>query len=87
MPAPKKPNLRELILAKLAALPPRHKTWFDRLDPESKELVVGLKREWLEGVHKTSAIRLAELIATTLRESGESNVGTQGVVAWLRKPI
>lgn len=83
--SPKRLSLMEQVVAKVKATPPRHKTWFDRLDESQREECLDIKRAWLAGDIKSSAIKLAEHISSTLRESGFSTVGTQGVAQWLRK--
>lgn len=81
----RKTSLKESIVAKVNAAPPRHRTWFDKLEDDAKAELVEVKSEWLAGELKSSAIRLAEHISATLKEAGVSTVGSQGVVEWLNR--
>lgn len=84
---PKKASdLKAAIVERVKATPPRHKTWFDKLDDDHRAAVLEIKRDWLAGTLKSSAIGLAEHISVSLREAGVSTVGIQGVVQWLRRP-
>lgn len=78
-------TLKDRVLAKVAATPPRHKTWVDRLDESHRTECEEIKQSWLAGEIKSSAIKLAEHISSSLREAGASTVGIQGVSQWLRK--
>ena len=82
--SPKRLSLTEKVLEKVAASPPRHKSWFDRLDDGYKAELLELRRAWQAGEIKSSAVRLADHISTTMREAGVSTIGMQGVVNWLK---
>jgi len=77
-------TITEKVLEKVKATPPRHKTWFDRLDASHQSELADIRRGWQAGDIKSSAVKLASHISTTLREDGISTVGIQGVLQWLR---
>lgn len=83
--SPKRLSLMDQVLAKVKATPPRHKTWFERLDVSHRDECLEIKKAWLAGDIKSSTVKLAEHISSTLREAGISTVGIQGVAQWLRK--
>lgn len=83
--SPRKLTLTERVIERVKAMPQRHKTWFERLDADVKSELSDIKKSWVAGEIKSSALRLAEHISASLRESGISTVGHQGVINWLKK--
>jgi hypothetical protein len=80
-----KKSLTGLVRASVEARGPRHKTWFERIDPEHQKELLAIKRSWREGALKSSALRLAEDISRSCRELGISTIGKQGVIQWLQR--
>jgi hypothetical protein len=59
--------------------------WWDRVDPKHLDELQALKRAWQSGELGTRKKTLARSISNNMRARGISNVGTQGVLAWLEK--
>ena len=82
------PPSRSLADAIRAAVPPparRTLCWYERLPPELLAELEEVKREYRAGTLKASKTGLAMTISTQLRLRGLSDVGRQGIEAWLRK--
>ena len=82
------PPSRSLADAIRAADPPparRTLCWDERLPPELLAELEEVKREYRAGTLKASKTGLAMTISTQLRLRGLSDVGRQGIEAWLRK--
>ena len=60
-------------------------TWYERLAPEHREELDAIKAEWLAGDLGSRKKTVARAIAENMRSRGISNVGMQGVIAWLEK--
>jgi hypothetical protein len=65
----------------------RHKptTWYERLSQEHREELDAIKAEWVAGDLGTRKKTVARAIADNMRTRGISDVGMQGVIAWLEK--
>jgi hypothetical protein len=60
-------------------------TWYERLAPEHREELDAIKAEWMAGELGSRKKTLARALAENMRVRGISNVGMQGVIAWLEK--
>jgi hypothetical protein len=60
-------------------------TWYERLAPEHREELDAIKAEWAAGELGTRKKTLARALAENMRTRGISDVGMQGVIAWLEK--
>ncbi len=60
-------------------------TWYERLAPEHREELDAIKAEWQSGELGTRKKTLARALADNMRSRGISDVGMQGVIAWLEK--
>jgi hypothetical protein len=60
-------------------------TWYERLAPEHREELDAIKAEWMAGELGTRKKTLARALAENMRSRGISDVGMQGVIAWLEK--
>ena len=60
-------------------------TWYERLAPEHREELDAIKAEWMAGDLGSRKKTVARAIAENMRSRGISNVGMQGVIAWLEK--
>lgn len=81
----KKSSLTDSIKA---ALPRRWQgfaPWHERIDPEVLGELKKLRAEWQSGEIATGAKTLATVIAKRLNEEKFSTIGTQGVLAWLKR--
>lgn len=60
-------------------------TWYERLSKEQREELDVIKAEWVAGDLGTRKKTVARAIADNMRTRGISDVGMQGVIAWLEK--
>jgi hypothetical protein len=60
-------------------------TWYERLSPEHREELDAIKAEWKSGELGKRKKTLARALADNMRTRGISDVGMQGVIAWLEK--
>ena len=60
-------------------------TWYERLAPEHREELDSIKAEWMAGELGNRKKTVARALAENMRSRGISNVGMQGVIAWLEK--
>jgi hypothetical protein len=60
-------------------------TWYERLAPEHREELDAIKAEWTAGELGSRKKTLARALAENMRSRGISDVGMQGVIAWLEK--
>ena len=71
-----------------AALPRRWQgfaPWHERIDPAVLEELKKLRAEWQSGELVIGCKTLATVIAKRLNDEQLSNIGTQGVLAWLKR--
>jgi len=59
------------------------KRWHEKLAPKHAQELAAIKAAWRAGELGTRKKTLARNISTRLRERGISEVGEQGVIAWL----
>jgi hypothetical protein len=57
--------------------------WLERLSPEHRAEIEGIKRDWLAGVFYSSGLSLARSIVENCRARGIPTCGPDGVRAWL----
>jgi hypothetical protein len=60
-------------------------TWYERLAPEHREELDAIKADWVAGVLGKRKKTVARALAENMRVRGISDVGMQGVIAWLEK--
>jgi hypothetical protein len=60
-------------------------SWYERLAPEHRAELDAIKSEWKAGELGSRRKTLARALAENMRVRGISNVGEQGVIAWLEK--
>jgi hypothetical protein len=60
-------------------------TWYERLAPEHREELDAIKAEWTAGELGSRKKTVARALAENMRVRGISDVGMQGVIAWLEK--
>jgi hypothetical protein len=60
-------------------------TWYERLAPEHRAELDAIKAEWKSGELGSRKKTLARALAANMRSRGISDVGMQGVIAWLEK--
>ena len=60
-------------------------TWYERLAPEHCEELDAIKAEWMAGELGSRKKTVARALAENMRTRGISDVGMQGVIAWLEK--
>ena len=59
------------------------KRWYERVAPEHQAELVAIKAAWQAGELGKRKKTLARDLSTRLRARGISDVGEQGVIAWL----
>ncbi len=59
------------------------KRWYEKVDAEHQAELAAIKAAWLAGELGTRRKTLARTISARLKERGISDVGEQGVIAWL----
>jgi hypothetical protein len=67
----------------MAAVRHGSQRWYEKVAPEHQAELAALKAAWLAGELGTRKKTLARNISARLRERGISDVGEQGVIAWL----
>jgi len=80
-----KVTLSDAIRAKVPATPVRSVCWFSRLAPEAAAEIAAVKADWKAGRLRGSKRALGQVIVEELHARGLSQIGLQGVVAWLGK--
>jgi hypothetical protein len=60
-------------------------TWYERLAPEHRAELDAIKAEWMAGDLGNRKKTVARALAENMRVRGISDVGMQGVIAWLEK--
>jgi len=60
-------------------------TWYERLAPEHREELDAIKADWVAGELGKRKKTVARALAENMRVRGISDVGMQGVIAWLEK--
>lgn len=82
---PASSSLADAIRANVPPPPRRTLPWNERIPADALAELEELKREHLAGKLNATRTALAITISTQLRLRGLSDVGRQGVEAWLRK--
>ena len=59
------------------------KRWYEKVDAEHQAELAAIKAAWLAGELGTRRKTLARTISARLKALGISDVGEQGVIAWL----
>jgi hypothetical protein len=59
------------------------KRWYEKVDAEHQAELAAIKAAWLAGELGTRRKTLARTVSARLKELGISDVGEQGVIAWL----
>jgi len=67
----------------MAAVRHGSQRWYEKVAAEHQAELTALKAAWLAGELGTRKKTLARNISARLRERGISDVGEQGVIAWL----
>jgi hypothetical protein len=67
----------------MAAVRHGSKKWHEKVAPEHQAELAAIKAAWLAGELGSRRKTLARNISARLRERGISDVGEQGVIAWL----
>jgi hypothetical protein len=67
----------------MAAVRHGGKRWYEKVDAEHQAELAAIKAAWQAGELGTRRKTLARAIAARLQERGISEVGEQGVIAWL----
>jgi len=60
-------------------------TWYERLAHEHRAELDAIKAEWTAGELGSRKKTVARALAENMRVRGISDVGMQGVIAWLEK--
>jgi len=74
-----------LISEEVGVPSPGSRPWHDRVPPEHAETVKAIHAAWHDGLFGTRKMTAARVISRRLRDLG-IDIGTQGVIAWLRLP-
>ena len=64
---------------------PGSRPWHERVPQEHAETVRAIHAAWHDGLFGTRKMTAARVISRRLRDLG-IDIGTQGVIAWLRLP-
>ena len=79
---------RDIVAEIAATIPPnRHglRPWYERVAAEHGELLAAIHAGWHDGAFGAQRNPAAHAISAKLREHG-IEIGTQGVLHWLRLP-
>ena len=76
-------GLLEDVREAMAAVRHGSKRWYEKVDAEHQAELAALKAAWLAGELGSRRKTLARNISARLRARGISDVGEQGVIAWL----
>ena len=83
--AEKKPSLSEAIRAAVPPKPGRCRPWWQKISPADLAEVEAIRDDWRAGRLAGSKYGVAKAMAKELNDRGISDVGIQGVIAWLGK--
>ena len=78
-------SLRDAIASSTESTAPRCPDWTDRLPPDVRDELLGIRRDWLAGKLQASGRGLAAAIVANCRERGIAVIGTAGVREWLTR--
>jgi hypothetical protein len=76
-------SLLDDVRVAMAAVRHGSQRWYERVAPEHQAELAAIKAAWLAGELGSRRKTLARNISARLRERGISDVGEQGVIAWL----
>jgi hypothetical protein len=76
-------GLLEDVREAMAAVRHGSKKWFEKVDDEHQAELVAIKAAWQAGELGKRKKTLARDLSARLRARGISDVGEQGVIAWL----
>jgi hypothetical protein len=79
---------RDIVAEIAATIPPnRHgsRPWYERVAAEHGELLAAIRAGWHDGAFGAQRNPAAKAISAKLKECG-IEIGTQGVLHWLRLP-
>jgi hypothetical protein len=76
-------SLLDDVREAMAAVRHGSKKWFEKVADEHQAELAAIKAAWLAGELGSRRKTLARNISARLRERGISDVGEQGVIAWL----
>ena len=76
-------GLLDDVRVAMAAVRHGSKRWYERVAPEHQVELAAIKAAWLAGELGKRKQTLARDLSARLRANGISEVGEQGVVAWL----
>jgi len=79
----KSPSLLDDVREAMANLRLGSKRWYEKVAAEHQAELAAIKAAWLAGELGSRKKTLARNISARLRERGISDVGEQGVIAWL----
>ena len=83
--AEKRLSLADAVRAAVPPAPVRSVTWVARLAPEVAAELEQIKRDWKAGLQPGSKRALAQVLVAELHARGLSDIGLQGVTAWLSR--
>ena len=83
--ADKRPSLAEAIRAAVPPKPGRCRPWWQKISPAHLAEVESIRDEWRAGRLAGTKSGVAKAMAKELNDRGISDVGIQGVIAWLGK--
>lgn len=76
-------SLLDDVRKAMAAVRHGSKKWYEKVDDEHQAELAAIKAAWLAGELGSRRKTLARNISARLRARGISDVGEQGVIAWL----
>ena len=79
----KSPSLLDDVREAMANARHGSKRWHEKIAPEHQGELAAIKAAWLAGELGSRKKTLARDISARLRKRGISDVGEQGVIAWL----
>lgn len=83
--ADKRASLTDAIRSAVPPVVRRQLSWWERLDAATVAELEAIRDDWRSGRIPGSKSSLAKAIAKELAERGLSDIGAQGVTAWLGK--
>lgn len=78
-------SLLDDLREEMASIRHGGKRWHEKISPEHLEELASIKAAWQAGELGTRKKTLARTISARLQERGISDVGAQGVIAWLEE--
>ena len=78
-------SLLDDLREEMASIRHGGKRWHEKISPEHLDELAAIKAAWQAGELGTRKKTLARTISARLQERGISDVGAQGVIAWLEE--